>query len=95
MESVSLRHHTVVEIAAKNHEPSMQFPQYNCKVPVPYPRVSSLYETDDRGANPKTNYWNRNAGPYPNPFKVYFINLFQYFTKKHTVVINPRIQLLA
>jgi hypothetical protein len=35
-----------VEIAAKIHEPSMQFPQYNCR--VLYPRVSSLYETEDR-----------------------------------------------
>jgi hypothetical protein len=38
-----------VEIAAKIHEPSMQFPQYNCM--VLYPRVSSLYETDLRVAN--------------------------------------------
>jgi hypothetical protein len=28
MDSVSLSHHTVVEIAAKFHEPSMQFLQY-------------------------------------------------------------------
>jgi hypothetical protein len=28
----------VVEIAAKIYEPSMQFPQYNCR--VLYPRVS-------------------------------------------------------
>jgi hypothetical protein len=35
----------VVEIAAKILEPSMQFPQYNCR--VLYPRVSRLYETDD------------------------------------------------
>jgi hypothetical protein len=46
MDSVSLSHHTVVEIATKIHEPSMQLPQYNCR--VLYPRVSSLYETDDR-----------------------------------------------
>jgi hypothetical protein len=46
MDSVSLSHHTVVEIAAKIHEPSMQFSQYNCR--VLYPIVSSLYETDDR-----------------------------------------------
>jgi hypothetical protein len=37
-------HHPVVEIEAKIHEPSMQFPQYNCR--VLYPRVSSLFETD-------------------------------------------------
>jgi hypothetical protein len=36
----------VVEIAAKIHNLSMQFPQYNCR--VLYPRVSSLYETDLR-----------------------------------------------
>jgi hypothetical protein len=46
MDLVSLSHHTVVEIAAKIHEPSMQFPQYKCR--VLYPRVSRLYETDDR-----------------------------------------------
>jgi hypothetical protein len=46
IDSVSLIHHTVVEIAAKIHEPSMQFPRCNCR--VLYPRVSSLYETDDR-----------------------------------------------
>jgi hypothetical protein len=34
----SFSHHTVVEIAANIHEPSMQFPQYNCR--VRYPRVS-------------------------------------------------------
>jgi hypothetical protein len=45
MDSVSLSHHTVVEIAAKIPEPSMQFPQYNCR--VLYPRVSILYETED------------------------------------------------
>jgi hypothetical protein len=42
----SFSHHTVVEIAAKIHKPSMQFPQYNCR--VLNPRVSSLYETDLR-----------------------------------------------
>jgi hypothetical protein len=52
MDSVSLSHHTVVEIAAKIHEPSMQFPQYNCR--ALYPRVSSLYETDDW----KSQSWN-------------------------------------
>jgi hypothetical protein len=31
MDSVSLSHHTMVEIATKIHEPSMQFPQYNCR----------------------------------------------------------------
>jgi hypothetical protein len=41
----SFSHHTVVKIAAKIHEPSMQFPQYNCR--VLYHRVSSLYETED------------------------------------------------
>jgi hypothetical protein len=46
MDSVSLSHHTVVEFAAEIHEPSMQFPQYNCR--VLYPRVSILYETEDR-----------------------------------------------
>jgi hypothetical protein len=35
-----------MEIAAKIHDPSMQFPQNNCR--VFYPRVSSLYETDLR-----------------------------------------------
>jgi hypothetical protein len=39
----SSSHHTVVEIAAKIHEPSMQFPQYICR--ALYPRFSSLYET--------------------------------------------------
>jgi hypothetical protein len=42
----SFSHHTVVEIAAKIPEPSIQFPQYNCR--VLYPRVSSLFETVDR-----------------------------------------------
>jgi hypothetical protein len=41
----SFSHHTVVEIAAKIHDSSMQFPQYNCS--VLYPTVSSLYETED------------------------------------------------
>jgi hypothetical protein len=40
----SFSNHTVVEIAAKIHVPSMQFPQYNCR--LLYTRVSSLYETD-------------------------------------------------
>jgi hypothetical protein len=42
----SFSHHTVVEIAAKIHEPSVQFPQHNCR--VLYPRVPSLSETEDR-----------------------------------------------
>jgi hypothetical protein len=45
MDSVSLSHHTVVEITPKIHEPFMQFPPYNFR--VLYPRVSSLYETED------------------------------------------------
>jgi hypothetical protein len=49
MDSVSVSHQTVVDIAAKIHEPSMQFPQYNCR--VLYPRVSRLYETDDSSIN--------------------------------------------
>jgi hypothetical protein len=56
MDSVSLSHRTVVEIAAKIHEPSMQFPQYNCRVPVLYTRVSSLYETDDWSKDVTVNY---------------------------------------
>jgi hypothetical protein len=40
----SFSHHTVVENAAKIHEPSMQFPLYNCR--ALFPRVSSLYETE-------------------------------------------------
>jgi hypothetical protein len=46
MDSVLLSSHTVVEIAAKIPEPSMQFPQDNCR--VLYPTVSILYETEDR-----------------------------------------------